>query len=110
MNRIGMSPAAAALLRALLERGGDRAERILLSDVRSTDWQSLTFTGERHCFGLRIAGPDAEAVVERLTAGLEDAEFSLAGQIVADIALSAPPTRLADGSILVAIEALTIAD
>ncbi len=100
-----MSPAAAGLLRALLQRGGDRADRILLSDVRSTDWQSLTFTGERHCFGLRIAGADADAVLERLSAGLEDAEFALPGQIVADIALGAPPTRAPDGSILVTIEA-----
>ena len=105
-----MSPAAAAVLRARIARGGAGAERILLSDVRSTDWQSLTFTGERHCFGLRIVGPDAAAVAARLTGGLAEAEFAIPGQIVADIALSAPPATAADGAISVAIEVLTLVD
>jgi hypothetical protein len=48
MLKIAMSPTASALLRALLERAGAPRDRILLTSVRSTDWQSLTFIGERH--------------------------------------------------------------
>ena len=110
MNRIGLSPAAAALWRALLDRAGNLRDRILLSDFRSTDWNSLTIAGERHLIGLRIAQPDADIAHERLTAGLEDAEFAIAGQIVADIALCGPAVQGADGSLLLMIEALTVAD
>jgi len=56
MMKLGMSPAAAGLLRALLMRAGVERNRILLSDFRSTDWRSLTFTGERHRIDLRIPG------------------------------------------------------
>jgi hypothetical protein len=48
MNRIAMSKAGAALLRALLSRALVEPDRILLTDYRSSDWQSLTFVGERH--------------------------------------------------------------
>ena len=41
--------------------------------------------------------------------GLEDAEFSIPGVIVADIALAGPPVLAADGSITIRIEALTVA-
>lgn len=110
MLRIAMSPAATALLRALLERGGVPRDRILLTDIRSTDWQSLTFIGERHQIQLRIPGAGSGAVAERLLAGLADAEFDIPGQIVADIAVRSAPSRLADGSVVLDIEALTIED
>lgn len=108
MTRLPMSKAAAAMLRALLARGGQQ-NRILLSQVRSTDWQSLTFTGERHQFQFHIPGSDSGLVHERLVAGLEDAEFAIPGQIVADVCAQ-PARRATDGSISVAIEALTIAE
>ena len=60
MTRLPMSPAAAALLRALLARTGLNRDRILLTDYRSADWQSLTFVGERHEMRFRIPGPNAE--------------------------------------------------
>ena len=53
MLRIAMSTGAANLLRALIARAGVPRDRILLTDVQSTDWQSLTLTGERHLFDLR---------------------------------------------------------
>ena len=77
---------------------------------RSTDWQSLTFVGERHRMLLRVPGPGADDLVARLVGGLADAEFSIVGQIVADIGLERPPTFNSDGSITVMIEALTIAE
>src|SRR5262249_14598613 len=104
MMRIAMSEAASGLLRSLLARAAVPRDRILLSEFRSTDWQSLTFIGERHHIRLRVPGPDADAIAERLTAGIEDAEFSISGHVVADISLAEPLQRNDDGSISVEIE------
>jgi hypothetical protein len=110
MNRIPLSSAAAALLRALIGRAGVGRERILLTEAQSTDWRSLTFAGERHQIDLRVPGPDSRTIVERMCAGLEEAEFSIPGVIVADIALAGTPSRSLDGSISLTIEALTVSE
>src|SRR5215210_3826549 len=104
MTRLPLSPAAAGLLRALLARAGVSRNRILLIELQSVDWQSLTLAGERHRIQLRIAPPDSAAIADRLTIGLEDAEFAIAGQIVADIALVGAPQLEDDGSTTVKIE------
>ena len=110
MMKLAMSTAAAGLLRGLLNRAGVDRNRILLTDFRSCDWNSLTFAGERHEISLRIPGPGAEAIVRLLVDGLEDAEFAIPGQIVADITLAVPPHELGDGAIGLEIEALTVAE
>ena len=110
MMKLALSPAAAGLLRALLARAGIDRDRILLTEFRSTDWHSLTFMGERHEMELRVPGPDADALVARLTDGLADAEFRIPGQVVADIALERPPLHNADGSISLHVEALTVVE
>lgn len=110
MIRVAMSAAASGLLRGLLARAGVERDRILLTDLRSTDWQSLTFVGERHRVRLRVPGPDADEVVDRITRGIEHAEFRIGGHIVADIVLAGPALRDGDGSISVELEALTIAE
>jgi hypothetical protein len=110
MNRLAMSSAATGLLRALIARAGVPRDRILLTDVRSTDWQSLTFAGERHELELRVTGPNSWEIIERMSAGIEDAEFNIPGQIVADIALAGKPVRSDDGSTSVKFEALTVTD
>lgn len=110
MTRIAMSRPAAALLRALIARSAVDRNRILLTDVHSTDWRSLTFTGERHQLWLRVLGPDSPAAVERMCEDLEDSEFSIAGVLVADIAVVGTPRRTADGATELLIEALTISD
>jgi hypothetical protein len=109
MNRIAMSAAASALLRALIARAAV-PNRILLTELRSTDWQSLTFAGERHEIGLRVPGSDSGDVADRLCRGLEEIEFNIPGQIVAEIATMGAPVRASDGSTSVMIEALTIAE
>lgn len=108
MTRMVISRAAAALLRALLATVADARYRIILSEIVSIDWQSLTFVGERHRIELRISGPDPEALARLLTAGISDREFEIPGQIVADIGIEDGPDRLADGSIRLRLEALTI--
>ena len=110
MMRLAMSPAAASLLRSLLRRGGVDRDRILLTEFRSTDWQSLTFIGEQHRIRLRIPGADADDVVSRLVNGIGESEFSIPGHVVADVALADEPERQSDGSIAVTIEALTVAE
>ena len=108
MMRLAMSPAAAGLLRSLLRRGGVDRDRILLTEFRSTDWQSLTFIGEQHRIQLRIPQPDAAEIAARLVNGLEDWEFSIPGHVVADVAVDGEPQTNNDGSISLAIEALTL--
>ena len=108
MLNLLMSPAASGLLRALLDRAGDQRDRMLLSEIRSVDWHSLTLAGERHSITLRIPGPDAERMVDKFIHGLEDAEFAIPGHIVADIAVVGAPTRALDRSVTLEIEALTV--
>lgn len=108
MMKMVMSQAAAALLRALIARAGVERNRILLTDVYSVDWQSLTFTGERHHLSLRVTGRDSGAVVARMCKGLEEVEFSIVGLIVADIGIVGPAIQKPDGSTELMVEALTI--
>lgn len=110
MNRPRMTSSAAALLRLLLQRAGEERHRILLSEWSSVDWQSLTFTGERHLAQFVVTGPYADALVERWTAGLPEAEFNLPHGFVAEIKLASAPQHREDGCITVAMEALTLAD
>ena len=110
MMKLALSPAAAGLLRALIARAGIDRDRILLTNFRSIDWQSLTFIGERHEMELRVPGLDADKLAELVSAGLAEVEFSIPGQIVADIGLERPPAHHSDGSVSLYVEALTIAE
>jgi len=110
MLNIVMSRAAAGLLRALFKRSGNQRHRLLLTAIRSVDWYSLTLAGERHSIGLRVAGPAAELIVAPFLHGIEDAEFVIPGQILADLALARPPERESDGSVTFEMEALTVVE
>ena len=110
MMKLGLSPAAASLLRAIIARAGTDRDRILLSDFRSVDWQSLTFIGERHEIELRITGPEPSIIASYLMDGLQDAELSVPGQIVADVGIQTTPTHNPDGSITLKLEALTVTE
>jgi len=103
-----LSPAAAALLRGLIARSGASRNQVLLTEVRSVDWRSLTFDGERHEIALRFTGPGAGREAERMLDGLDEHEFRLPGAIVADISVAGRCVGLDDGSVSIAIEALTI--
>lgn len=110
MSRVLIAPAAAELYRALVVRAKVPRDHVLLTSARSVDWQSLTLTGERHEIDLRLIGRDAAAAAAALCTDLADAEFTIAGLIVADIGLAGLPRPAADGSVEVSIEALTIAE
>jgi hypothetical protein len=108
MMKPQLSIAASGLLRAILARTGVDRDRILICGWTSVDWQSLTFVGERHEAMFRVTGPGADRLVAMIVNGIEDAEFAIPGQIVADIALVEEPAAQPDGSILIKIEALTV--
>ena len=110
MIKMAMSQAAGCLVRVLIARAGVERNRILLTDVESVDWQSLTLAGERHQIALRVTGLDSADVARRMCAGLEDAEFSIPGLIVADIGVVGTPRRDPDGATAVMIEALTVSE
>lgn len=104
-----LSSSAAGLLRALIARSGAERSKVLLTQVRTVDWRSLTFDGERHEFAMRFTGPNAAIEAERMLSGIEDHEFSLHAAIVADVHVAGRCAGLDDGSVSVALEALTIA-
>ena len=56
-----------------------------------------------------MAGPDAAHALALMRSGLAEAEWRLVGHVVADILIVAE-TAAPDGSITVAIEALTLSD
>jgi hypothetical protein len=103
-----LSPAAAGLLRGLIDRSGASRSDILLTEVRSVDWRSLTFDGERHEIAMRFTGPDAARDADRMLDRIDDHEFAINGAIVADVTVLGRCLGLTDGSVSVAIEALTI--
>lgn len=109
MLNLAISRSAAGLLRGLTKRAAVDANRILLTEVHSVDWQSLTFIGERHRIRLRIIGADSGPAAARLADGIEDAEFAIPGQVVADIVVATGPHQEPDGGASLTIEALTIA-
>jgi hypothetical protein len=107
---MGLTRAAAALHRQLLLRAGPGSNRILLSSWSSTDWHSLTFSGERHEASFVIAGYDPAELGRRWSDGLAEAEFDLPGGFVAEIKLAGEPITREDGALLINIEALTLVD
>ena len=96
-----------ALLRAIRTAFDDYAG-LVVEDVRSRAWASVTFTGARHELTLRVEGAEAETVAERFLGHLDVAEFALPGHIMADIALLWQERR--PGCARIALEALTVED
>lgn len=76
--------AAALLGRALLASGKAAGCAVELADMRSRNWVSATFAGERVTLTLRVAN-GAKAWL----AGLPEAELPLPGCFVAELEVSA---------------------
>lgn len=95
MQMVVKSDPHARLLRAVLALAGQGSEIMSSSSRR---WSSATFTGARHGVTLQLAGRDARDRAHRLAATLPDAEFPLAGHVVADISVESQAYRRgADG-------------
>ena len=120
MMRTLTGPVANAILRQIgvLVRidPNDREKPILIiEDIESVDWASLTFVGQRHIFTLRLEGPAAaiSAAQAQLGAALASSEIALAGGFVAEICADAGDCRaLPDGRTAwqFRVEALSIRD
>lgn len=95
--------ATSALLAALKQRLGDVHPDYERIDSR--DWASATFAGTRHDLSLRLPKAAAQAFL----LGIEEADFTLRGHILADIAVL-ERAMLEGGMERVRIEALTVED
>jgi hypothetical protein len=79
----------------------DRIKPVLIvEDVRSDDWASVTFTGATHAIDLRLEGEaDVVAAATRHLIGeLADHDIPVAGQIVADIAVTLSSVAAGSGN------------
>jgi len=94
------------LARALLAMAGADAT---LDDANFRPWCSATFLGAQHHFTLRIVGADAAGRAAALVRALPEAEFAIAGHIVADVTVDRLRTD-AEGVRLIDVAALTIED
>ena len=95
MHRISQYPATAILRHVVeLSRIGfeDREKpTVIVEDMVSTDWASITFAGLCHVIALRLEGDRdvVAAAVARLADDLGDADLPIAGHFVAEIAVTA---------------------
>ena len=121
MNRSAIGHVASALLRQIdaLVRidPQNRQETILvIEDVQSTEWASLTFVGERFVFILRIDGDPAAAAaaVAAIEQRLGDLELSVPGHFIAEIRIVPSPVAASSdldaGGWLFRVEALVLRD
>jgi len=98
--------AATALLRALRSRLRDFSGALVVEDLASRSWASVTFTGARHLLCLRLIGLGAEEAADAFLAGLEEAEFNLRSHVLADIVLMRQARE--EASVRLFLEALTV--
>ena len=114
---IGLGDAAAGLAAKLDKRPPSPAQAplLLIESIGSAPWASATFVGQTHWVEVRLEG-HADAVAAtcaRLTTQLGEAEFDVAGHIVADIAVEAGlPITDASGTAVcnLRLEILTVED
>ncbi len=107
MMRMHFSRAGAGLVRALLARAGEPSGSVRLVAYFATEWRSMTFDGEQHEIRPRLAGENGDAALARLLDGLDEHEFDLGRDFVADI--DGRRTSVGtDGTIELMIQALTV--
>lgn len=78
---------ALRLWRALLALFGPGSDIV---SAEERPWASVTFTGARHIFALRVPLADAAAPLPSAVANLPDHQFILSGEIVADCVVTEP--------------------
>jgi hypothetical protein len=81
---------------------------LVVEEITSRSWASVTFNGARHELAFRLEGPGAEQAADRFLANLDVAEFELRGHVLADIVLVSEDRR--PGCVRIGLEALTVED
>ena len=100
--------AGAALAKAILERFGDFRGRVEIVAPVSRPWSSIAFSGARHRLSLHIRGNGADAAADRFRAGLDADGVTLAGHMLADIAVTGDQRADEGDSVRLNLEALTV--
>jgi hypothetical protein len=78
----------------------------VVEEVRSRNWTSATFVGDRHELQLRLRGEGARAAAGRFSTNLDARGFNLRGHILADISLVA--IEPIEGGTRLRLQALTV--
>ena len=81
----------------------------LIGDVMMRPWCSATFLGAQHSIVLRFEGDLAMLQAERFAEILPEAQFTLRGHIVADVAVDGVE-EADDGGASISLSVLTIED
>ena len=100
------APPAAAdrLVRALRRILGEDLE---VESLDSRRWTSITFAGERHRLGLRIAAPSRSAG-DTIDDRLANAELDIPGHVLVDLAVTAVERDGLDGTLRLDLQAVTL--
>ena len=104
---MSLTEAGAELRRVLRLCFAGLGASVTFESVASRPWASITFSGERHRLTLCLPGPGAQAALDAFLDGLEDREFALRGQLLADSEATGV-ARDPDGQIRLTLEALTV--
>lgn len=100
--------AQAAILRAAAAIVTPFGARVVIEELRSRDWASLTLTGARHELDVRLDGAGAAAALDALIAALPQAQVSMNGRILAELVVE--PGTADDEGVALTICALVIDD
>ncbi len=84
--------------------------RLVIEEIRSRSWASVTFAGARHELTFRIAGEGAAEAADEFIHHLEAKEFELRGHVMADIALVSEERKDGEDWVRISLEALTVED
>lgn len=92
---------------------GGEVPAMVVEEMETEPWASVTFAGWRHRIELRLEGDGqaVEAAVERAGALIERADLTLPGHLLAEIAVTGADSRWLDGGQMatcLTIEALTV--
>lgn len=79
----------------------------IIAILHERPWHSLTFCGAQICLSIMLP-ENAEQLRSTIARQLEDHEFSLPGQLVADIAIT--ETAILDGKYRLIVDALLLDD
>ena len=98
--------AQAAILRAVAALAAPLGARLVIEELRSRDWASLTLTGTRHELDVRLDGVGAAAAMALLQQELPQATIAIHGRILAEVVVE--PGTADDDGVAMTICALVI--